>query len=205
MKHYITAEQIAKKVLNVGGGNKNIQMPDHYNGYQHLLLDIDPRGNPDIICDARELTNLPAEEYDAIYCSHNLEHYYKHDVQKVLEGFHHVLKRQGFAEIRVPDLEALMQIVVQNRLDINDFLYDSPAGPIMVGDVIYGYGIEIERSGNDYYAHKTGFTPKTLSTIIQNCGFRYVFISTGNIEVRALAFKMKPIDYYERLFHLPIQ
>ena len=69
MKHYITAEQIAKKVLNVGGGNKNIQMPDHYNGYQHLLLDIDPRGNPDIICDARELTNLPAEEYDAIYCS----------------------------------------------------------------------------------------------------------------------------------------
>ena len=203
MIHRDTSEQSAKKVLNVGGGNKNIRIPDHYNGYHHFLLDIDSRGNPDIICDARELTNLPEGEYDSVYCSHNLEHYYRHDVLKVLKGFYHVLKRQGFADIRVPDLDALMKIVVQKQLDIDDFLYQSPAGPIMVRDVIYGYGLEIEQSANDYYAHKTGFTPKSLSQIIQRCGFRYVFISSGNLEARALAFKMNPTDYYKRLFNLP--
>ena len=45
-----------KKVLNVGGNNKSIALPPHYAGFEHLLLDIDPAGSPDIVCDARELT-----------------------------------------------------------------------------------------------------------------------------------------------------
>ena len=52
--------------------------------------------------------------------------------------------------------------MVEKNLDIDDFLYQSPEGPITVRDVIYGYGAEIERSGNDFYAHKTGFTKKSL-------------------------------------------
>ncbi len=38
------------------------------------------------------------------------------------------------------------------NLDLEDVLYTSPAGPIMVLDVIYGYGVEIARSGHDFYA-----------------------------------------------------
>ncbi len=78
------AEQNIKKVLNVGGNSKDIPIPSQYSGWQHVLLDIDPRGNPDIVCDARELMSMSKNEYDAIYCSHNLEHYYRHDVRKVL-------------------------------------------------------------------------------------------------------------------------
>jgi hypothetical protein len=48
-----------RKVLNVGGNSKEIALPPQYNGWQHVLLDIDPRGNPDIVCDARNLTSLP--------------------------------------------------------------------------------------------------------------------------------------------------
>jgi hypothetical protein len=29
---------------------------------------------PDIVCDARELTTLEEGLFDAVYCSHNLEH-----------------------------------------------------------------------------------------------------------------------------------
>jgi len=58
-----------KKVLNVGGNSKAIPLPPEYAGWDHLLLDIDPKGNPDVVCDARELMTLPAAQFDAVYCS----------------------------------------------------------------------------------------------------------------------------------------
>lgn len=181
-----------RKVLNVGGNNKNIAIPVHYDGWRHVLLDIDPAGNPDVVCDARDLASLIAGEYDAIYCSHNLEHYYRHDVRRVLGGFRHILRQDGFAHIRVPDMEELMQVVVANRLDIDDILYDSSRGPISVLDVIYGYGIEIEGSGNDFYAHKTGFTRKSLAAALRAAGFTHVYTKAGELEIAAIAFKQKP-------------
>lgn len=192
-----------RKVLNVGGNNRATPLPPQYAGWEQVLLDIDPRGNPDVVCDARELSSLPASTYDSVYCSHNLEHYFRHDVVKVLAGFVHVLKIDGFALIRVPDLAELMRTVVERNLDIDDFLYQSPAGPITVGDVIYGYGVEIERSGNDFYAHKTGFTQKSLMSILRTAGFPWVFVGSGKLEVTAVAFLNKPNEYSEKLFNLP--
>lgn len=191
-----------KKVLNVGGNNKRIPLPPEYEGWERVLLDIDPKGKPDIICDARELKSLKAKEYDAVYCSHNLEHYYRHDVPKVLTGFSHLLVDGGFVDIRVPDLDALMKIVVEKDIDIDDFLYQSAAGPITVRDVIYGYGVEIERSGCEYYAHKTGFTPKSLRKILNHCKFPIVYITTGSLEIRAIGLKDKPTTYVKNLFKL---
>jgi predicted O-linked N-acetylglucosamine transferase (SPINDLY family) len=191
-----------RKVLNVGGNSKKIPIPPQYDGWEHVLLDIDPKGNPDVVCDARDLTDLPGADYDSVYCSHNLEHYYRHDVEKVLAGFLHILRDDGFAYIRVPDMGALMQTVAQRDLDIDDFLYQSPAGPITVCDVIYGYGEEIETSGNDFYAHKTGFTQKSLRTILLNAGFSFVYIHVGNLEISAFAFKSQPSSYDADLFNL---
>ena len=79
-----TSHSTNRRVLNVGGYNKAVRIPAHYDGWEHLLLDIDPHGNPDIVCDARELTSLEPHMFDAVYCSHNLEHYYSHDIRKVL-------------------------------------------------------------------------------------------------------------------------
>jgi hypothetical protein len=52
------SEQYIRKVLNVGGNSKVIQIPSQYSGWQDFLLDIDPRGNPDIVCDARKLMSM---------------------------------------------------------------------------------------------------------------------------------------------------
>jgi len=130
-------------------------LPQQYSGYEQLLLDIDPRGAPDIVCDARELGTLDGVQFDAVYCSHNLEHYYRHDVPKVLAGFLHILKAGGFAHIKVPDIHEVMRQTLERGLDIDDILYVSSAGPIMVLDVLYGYSLEIKRSGQDFYAHKS--------------------------------------------------
>jgi len=193
------------RVLNVGGGNIAIPIPAYYAGWNHLLLDIDPRGNPDVVCDARDLAALEADQFDAIYCSHNLEHYYKHDGLDVLKGFLHVLKPDGFADIRVPDLKVVMKTFVEKDMDLEDILYESAAGPIAVRDVIYGWSVEIERSGEDFYAHKTGFTPKSLGEFIREAGFRTVFISTNEegFEVRASAFKGEPTVAQRALLGLP--
>lgn len=183
-----------KRVLNVGGNSKAIPLPPQYAGWQHHLLDIDPTGKPDIVCDARELATLEAEQYDAIYCSHNLEHYYRHDVAKVLAGFRHVLKPDGFAHIRVPDMAEVMRRAVQESLDIDDTLYQSGLGPITVLDVIYGYGRQIESSGCEFFAHKTGFTKKSLTEALGRGGFSHVFVSASSLEVGAFAFKQQPSE-----------
>jgi hypothetical protein len=196
-----------RKVLNVGGNNKAIPLPPQYDGWEHVLLDIDPRGNPDVVCDARQLTSLPAESYDSVYCSHNLEHYYHHDVSKVLAGFFHIIKPDGFVYIRVPDILQVMRTMIEKGLDIEDTLYESGMGPISVRDVIYGHGGEIERSGNDFFAHKTGFTPKSLMAVLLSAGFGKVGVlpMPAGFEVTAFAFKDKPSDYVKALLGIPDQ
>lgn len=181
-----------KSVLNVGGNSKAIALPAHFKNHEHILLDIDPTGNPDVVCDARELQRLSPGQYDAVYCSHNLEHYFSHDVKKVLSGFHHVLKSNGFVQIRVPDLVQVMRNCIENKLDLNDPLYQSGLGPISVLDVIYGYGEQIERSGQDFFSHKTGFSENTLKSALENAGFPSVFRINDpvqTLEINVIAFK----------------
>jgi len=113
-------------------------------------------------------------------------------VPKVLAGFLHVLKPGGFAQVRVPDIAEVMRLANEKSLDLEDVLYQSAAGPILVLDVLYGYGAEIERSGNEYFAHKTGFTRKSLTAALVRSGFSRIYTQTGNIEVNAVAFKGLP-------------
>jgi hypothetical protein len=182
-----------RSVLNVGGGSKTIPIPDYFGGWRHDLLDIDPRGAPDIVCDARHLDTLQAGLYDGVYCSHNLEHYYRHDALKVLRGFLHVLKDTGFAEVRVPDIAKVIAVLNERQLELDDVLYVSPAGPISAHDVVYGLQSEIEQSGQDFYAHKTGFTPKSLNNMLLDAGFHKVFLALDPLlAVHALAFKAEP-------------
>lgn len=193
-----------RRVLNVGGNNKAIALPPIYRGWDHLLLDIDPKGKPDVVCDAREMSGLPPATYDAVYCSHNLEHFHRHEIPRVLAGFRHVLKPDGFVHLRVPDIGAVMQTAVQQNLDIDDVLYQSKIGPITVRDVIYGWAVEIERSGNDFFAHKTGFTPKSLGMALHASGFASIFVASVNLEVAAYAFMGKPSEYATTLLELPV-
>lgn len=199
-----TSSPSTYKVLNVGGGSKATPIPEYFSGWKHDLLDIDARGNPDLVCDARELISMEPGQYDAIYCSHNLEHYYRHDGVKVLQGFVHILKDEGFAEIRVPDIALVIAAVQERQLDLDDVLYESAAGPITAHDVIYGLQSEIVSSGQDFYAHKTGFTPKSLMKFLSDSGFRHIFLAEGvQLAVHALAFKTEPTEWQRSLMDLP--
>jgi ubiquinone/menaquinone biosynthesis C-methylase UbiE len=191
-----------KRVLNVGGNSKAIPLPPQYAGFEHLLLDIDEKASPDILCDARKLDSLEAGQFDAIYCSHTLEHFYPHDVPKVLSGFLHVLNDDGFAQIIVPDIMGAMQMVVQRNMDIEDVLYVSPAGPITLRDMLYSYSVFVEKSP-EFMSHKTGFSPKSLVSAVGKAGFKSVLSASGNFNASVLAFKNAPTQAAMELFNLP--
>jgi SAM-dependent methyltransferase len=188
-----------KRVLNVGGNSKDVPIPAHYAGWQNVVLDIDPKNNPDVVCDARRLAMRPPGEFDAVYCSHNLEHYWRHDLPDVLAGFLHVLRPDGFAEVIVPDMKAVFEEMLKRNLDIDEPVYVSPAGPITTNDIVYGYGREIEESGNDFYAHKNGFTDRSLYLALRTAGFEHVFVAYGKLEVSALAFPGEPTEEQRKL------
>jgi len=189
-------------LLNVGAGSKHKEIPSHYTGWEHRRLDIDPGCGADIVCDARELRErVPPASCDAVYCSHNLEHYYPHDGERVLLGFVHVLKPDGFAEIRVPDIGEVLRAVASRGLDLEDELYASPAGPIRVLDVVYGWQEEIARSSKEFYAHKTGFTAKSMARALSQAGFATAFLvpPMAMYELRVFAFRQAPTEVQRRL------
>ena len=173
-------------VLNVGGGTSR-QLPANYDGWEQFLLDIDPAVKPDICCDAKDLTSQPGSTFDAVYCSHNLEHFYQHEVKIVLAGFKHVLKVGGTVEIHVPDVTASMRKMLESNLDINDVWYRLGNGsPISFHDVLYGWGDAIEQ-GNPFYAHKCGFTPLSLHGALDDAGFSEIVIESGGGNIKATA------------------
>lgn len=94
---------------------------------------------------------------------------------------------RGFAEIRVPDLQAVAEHWTKNNMDIEDILYQSPAGPIPIKDVFYGLS-----KGSQFMAHKTGFTLKSLAQVLLKSGFHTIKLQHDSYEVRAVAFKNEP-------------
>jgi len=199
----IEVTQPQRRLLNVGGQSRTIALPSAYAGFEQVLLDLDPNVGADIVLDVRELTSLAPHQFDAVYCSHNLEHVRQHEVPVVLAGFLHVLKPGGLAQIIVPDLQELMVTCVQQGIDLDGLLYDSPMGPITPLDVLYGHAATIEQSGQDYYAHRTGFTSRTLANVVEASGFGPMFCQQGNLELNLISFNGSPDPELAGLFDLP--
>ena len=193
-----------RRVLNVGGQSRGIQLPGPYATFEQVLLDLDPSVGADIVLDVRELTSLAPQQFDAVYCSHNLEHVRQHEVPVVLAGFRHVLKPGGLAHIIVPDLQELMLACVQQGIDLDGLLYESPMGPITPLDVLYGHGGLIAQSGQDFYAHRTGFSRRTLANVVEASGFSPMFCQQGNLELNLITFNGDPDPELAALFGLPL-
>jgi ubiquinone/menaquinone biosynthesis C-methylase UbiE len=109
---------------------------------------------------------------DLVYASHCVEHLFSHEVPVAMKEFCRVLKPGGTVQIFVPDLSHVAKAVFLGNLDSAP-LYESPAGPIFAVDVLFGLRSAVA-SGNEYYAHKTGFTMESLKAKLQEAGFSEV-------------------------------
>jgi hypothetical protein len=71
--------------------------------------------------------------------------------------------------------------------------------------VIYGFGPEIEQSGQDFYAHKTGFSPRSLSRALQAAGFTQLVHRKGrHLEILIIAFRQMPTPGQTALLSLKL-
>lgn len=153
--------------LHIGcGQNHKARTTRAFNTPQwlELRLDIDPAVAPDIVGSMTDMRAVADGSVDAIYSSHNIEHLYPHEVPLALAEFHRVLKPEGFVVVTCPDLQAVAELVAQDKL--LQPAYQSPAGPISPLDILYGHRPALAR-GNLFMAHRTGFT---LNSLIQSFG-----------------------------------
>jgi len=115
-------------------------------------INIDAQNTGDVQCDIRKL-EYDDSSIDEIYSSHVLEHFGRHEVKSVLKEWSRVIKPGGKIYIAVPDIESAIS-------------YYNKTGNI---EALYGQFWGGQR--NKYDHHNFGFTFKTLSEILESCGF----------------------------------
>lgn len=159
-------------VLHVGCGAADpAKLPQGYfqpGQWRELRLDIDPGVAPDIQASITEMPMVADNSVDAVWSSHNLEHLFAHEVPLALSEFHRVLRPGGFALVTMPDLQQVAALVAEGLLE--DPAYISMLGPITPLDMLYGFRPAIAQ-GNEFMAHRTGYTARTLGEHLARAGF----------------------------------
>ena len=185
-----------KTFLHVGCGHKDESQINGFanDNWKEIRFDIDKNVNPDIEGTLTDMSLVKTGSVDAVYSSHNIEHIYPHEVPIALKEFYRVLKDDGIVFIRCPDLQSVCEAVVNDRL--LEPLYESPAGPISPIDILYGYRKDVAE-GNEYMAHKGGFTYSALDGMFSEAGFKARYggrIAFNGGELALVAFKQKKTE-----------
>ena len=168
-----------KNLLHVGCGynTKENTLKYYDDEWKETRVDINPDVNPDILGTMKDLSNVQNNSYDSVFSAHSIEHVYIHEVNTVLKVFYRVLKQNGFLVITCPDLKSISKLIVEDKL--LEVAYESPAGSINPADMLWGHSNSI-KEGNEFMAHKCGFTKKTLMAALTNAGFK----SVAGVEVQ---------------------
>jgi SAM-dependent methyltransferase len=168
-----------RTVLNVGCGYPvPRRLHQHFHGpeWREVRLDIDPAVHPDILCSITDISPIASSTVDAVWSSHNLEHIHRHEVPTALAEFIRVLKPGGLLLLTLPDLQQVAELVAADHLE--DEAYMSPSGSVTPLDMIYGHTPSLAQ-GFPFMAHKTGFTRRSLHTLLERTGFAEVRVRRG--------------------------
>ena len=184
-----------KTFLNVGCRPANRPKIKGFDNddWKEIRFDIDKNVNPDIVGTLTDMKLVETGSVDAIYSSHNIDHIYPHEVLIALKEFYRVLNDDGIVVITCPDLQSVCEAVVNDKL--LEPLYETTEGhQISPIDILYGWRIPIAQ-GNEYMAHKGGFTYSALNASFFEAGFkaRYGgrFPDEGQHNLYLVAFKQK--------------
>ena len=181
-----------KTLLHVGCASLNIS---HLKGFiiddwTEIRFDIDESRNPDIVGTLTDMSLVQTESVDAIYSAYNIDHIYPHEVPTALSEFFRVLKDDGIAIIKCPDIQSVCEAVAKGKL-LEPF-YNSPVGPISPIDILFGNRKAVAK-GNEFMAKKGGFIYSVLDRALHQAGFevRYGGRVKNGRELSVVAFKQK--------------
>jgi hypothetical protein len=171
-----SATDKAMLVADIGSG---LNTP-HF-GFQANITryDGDPYSFPDVRCDLREIP-APDEHFDLVHSRHVLEHFMYDEAVTVVKEWTRILKTGGELRIEVPNLVYAATEILKSA---NDPKYDAGIYPLWQ---LYG-----RQDGSFGEVHRNGFTPNSLSSLLERCGFTDMTVGTvggagESIEARAL-------------------
>jgi SAM-dependent methyltransferase len=189
----VEVAQETRRILNVGcgtPGRERLHAAFHdEERWQEVRLDVDKDVNPDIVCSITDMGEyVTSGTYDALWSSHTVEHLYDHEAALAFAEFRRVLRPDGFALIRCPDLQAVVEAIRTDGLET--VAYVAPAGPVTPLDMLFGFRPSIAR-GNTFMAHRTGFTDLRIGRMLIEAGFAEVRTKRSQFDLWAVAIAEK--------------
>ncbi len=178
-----------KIVLNLGAGHTALEAQTQYfQGWKEVRVDIADL-QPEVVDDIRELTNIPSKFADAIWACHVVEHIHWHDQKRMFTNMMRVLKDDGIAVIRVPDLGSIADRIKDG---LNSELYRIGDRVFTPMDIIYGHRDYFDGTDAANYAncHKVGFTEQSLTAMLREFDIKG-FTQCRNYEIMAVLYKNK--------------
>ena len=174
-------------LYNLGCGETRGDLPKIFSDWTEIRVDASPKVKPDIVADLTDLSSIGDEVADAVWASHCLEHLYAHQQSAALKEIRRILKPSGYAIIITPDLQDLGEAISADRIE--ETVATSPAGPITIQDMIYGYGPALAR-GEAGMAHRCAYSPKTAHNRLAEAGLStHVLAKRPHFQLLCLAFK----------------
>jgi len=132
-------------------------------GFIHIDLDDQPR--LDYRHDIKRLPMFSDNSVDLIYTSHSFEYFDRAEGERVLKEWHRILKPGGVLRIAVPDFEAIVQVYLKYKKDLD---HQGILGPL------YGKMPVKEKSKDIIIYHKTAYDFKSLKKVLQSAGFKNI-------------------------------
>ena len=175
-----------KTLLHVGCGPRGRPIPEMFDGYTELRMDIDAAVEPDTVGSITAI-DLPDNEVNAVYASHILEHVEQWDVHQALCEVLRVLTPGGKALIVVPDLVRVAREITEHPDLIEMVTPDTPFGVTPL-DMLFGHQPAIYH-GQEYMRHRTAFTKETLAAHLHAAGFAQGQVEAHDWQLFALAEK----------------
>jgi len=171
--------------LHLGCGSRYIP------GFTHV--DIHPADHIDLVCGVDRLPAIADGAAELVYACHVLEHFHRRDTRRVLQEWYRVLKWGGTLRIAVPDLPALFELYIHDKVELSSVI-----GPL--------YG----RQDDLYNVHYTGFDFKTIWNDLDSVGFRdvrkYDWRTTEHADVDDYSRSYYPhMDFNGKLLSLNVE
>lgn len=113
--------------------------------------------------DCKIVQKLPLADgcADELHAYHIIEHFYRYDVDAVIEEWRRLLKPNGLLILELPNLEAACRNMVRSGASDSDVMF-----PI--------YGDASWKS--PYMIHRYGYTPNTITHLLGEHGFKKIRI-----------------------------
>jgi predicted SAM-dependent methyltransferase len=151
----------------------------------YLNVDFDASVSPDVVFSLDEPLPFGSNLFELIEAYHVIEHIYPWATLDTLKELWRILRPQGKLAIECPNIEFACSSLARS----SDYGWNSQLGMW----AIYGD----PNSRNSLHMHKWGYTPLTLSSMLQKAGFVRIQRETPETHIPARDFRIvaiKPED-----------